>query len=121
LFIAALSRGFFDLQNSVNGSDFSGRSEAAIRGWMRRTPMPPHRVLSVKGAHFRPGSTGKIVTSWAAACALCEGIANCPRRKDAPSPDRQVARRRRRKQIGYLFPIGNRQGYVNLKGYGEFA
>jgi hypothetical protein len=24
-------------------------------------------------------------------------------------------------QIGYLFPIGNMQGYVNLKGYGEFA
>src|SRR5262245_48486589 len=24
-------------------------------------------------------------------------------------------------QIGYLFPIGDMQGYVNLKGYGEFA
>ena len=24
-------------------------------------------------------------------------------------------------QIGYLFPIGNVQGYINLKGYGEFA
>lgn len=24
-------------------------------------------------------------------------------------------------QIGYLFPIGNMQGYVNLKGYGEFV
>jgi hypothetical protein len=24
-------------------------------------------------------------------------------------------------QIGYLFPIGGMQGYVNLKGYGEFA
>ena len=23
-------------------------------------------------------------------------------------------------QIGYLFPIGNMQGYLNLKGYGEF-
>ena len=23
-------------------------------------------------------------------------------------------------QIGYLFPVGNLQGYVNLKGYGEF-
>jgi hypothetical protein len=23
-------------------------------------------------------------------------------------------------QIGYIFPIGNYQGYVNLKGYGEF-
>ena len=23
-------------------------------------------------------------------------------------------------QIGYLFPIGNKQGYLNLKGYGEF-
>jgi len=24
-------------------------------------------------------------------------------------------------QIGYLFPIGNMQGYLNLKGYGEFS
>jgi hypothetical protein len=24
-------------------------------------------------------------------------------------------------QIGYLFPVGDMQGYVNLKGYGEFA
>jgi hypothetical protein len=24
-------------------------------------------------------------------------------------------------QIGYLFPVGGMQGYVNLKGYGEFA
>ncbi len=24
-------------------------------------------------------------------------------------------------QIGYLFPVGDLQGYVNLKGYGEFA
>ena len=24
-------------------------------------------------------------------------------------------------QIGYLFPVGNLQGYVNLKGYWEFA
>jgi hypothetical protein len=24
-------------------------------------------------------------------------------------------------QIGYLFPIGDMQGYLNLKGYGEFA
>jgi hypothetical protein len=23
-------------------------------------------------------------------------------------------------QVGYLFPVGNMQGYVNLKGYGEF-
>jgi hypothetical protein len=23
-------------------------------------------------------------------------------------------------QIGYIFPLGNLQGYVNLKGYGEF-
>jgi hypothetical protein len=23
-------------------------------------------------------------------------------------------------QIGYLFPVGNMQGYLNLKGYGEF-
>jgi len=23
-------------------------------------------------------------------------------------------------QIGYIFPIGNMQGYLNLKGYGEF-
>ena len=23
-------------------------------------------------------------------------------------------------QIGYLFPIGNMQGYLNLKAYGEF-
>jgi hypothetical protein len=23
-------------------------------------------------------------------------------------------------QIGYIFPVGNMQGYVNLKGYGEF-
>jgi len=23
-------------------------------------------------------------------------------------------------QIGYIFPIGNMQGYINLKGYGEF-
>jgi hypothetical protein len=24
-------------------------------------------------------------------------------------------------QIGYLFPLGNMQGYLNLKGYAEFA
>ena len=24
-------------------------------------------------------------------------------------------------QIGYIFPIGGMQGYINLKGYGEFA
>ena len=24
-------------------------------------------------------------------------------------------------QIGYLFPVGNLQGYLNLKGYWEFA
>ncbi|MDQ8729229.1 transporter [Bradyrhizobium sp. LHD-71] len=24
-------------------------------------------------------------------------------------------------QIGYLFPVGNMQGYLNLKGYGEFG
>jgi hypothetical protein len=24
-------------------------------------------------------------------------------------------------QIGYSFPVGNMQGYLNLKGYGEFA
>ncbi|MBB3933709.1 hypothetical protein GGR25_004787 [Kaistia hirudinis] len=24
-------------------------------------------------------------------------------------------------QIGYIFPVGNMQGYLNLKGYGEFA
>jgi hypothetical protein len=24
-------------------------------------------------------------------------------------------------QIGYLFPVGNLQGYINLKGYWEFA
>jgi hypothetical protein len=24
-------------------------------------------------------------------------------------------------QIGYLFPLGNHQGYLNLKGYGEFG
>jgi hypothetical protein len=23
-------------------------------------------------------------------------------------------------QLGYLFPVGNMQGYLNLKGYGEF-
>jgi hypothetical protein len=23
-------------------------------------------------------------------------------------------------QIGYIFPVGNMQGYINLKGYGEF-
>jgi hypothetical protein len=23
-------------------------------------------------------------------------------------------------QIGYLFPVGDMQGYLNLKGYGEF-
>ncbi len=23
-------------------------------------------------------------------------------------------------QVGYLFPVGDAQGYVNLKGYGEF-
>jgi hypothetical protein len=24
-------------------------------------------------------------------------------------------------QVGYLFPIGDLQGYLNLKAYGEFA
>jgi hypothetical protein len=24
-------------------------------------------------------------------------------------------------QIGYIFPVGNMQGYLNLKAYGEFA
>ena len=24
-------------------------------------------------------------------------------------------------QVGYIFPVGKMQGYVNLKGYGEFA
>jgi hypothetical protein len=24
-------------------------------------------------------------------------------------------------QIGFLFPVGDMQGYLNLKGYGEFA
>ena len=24
-------------------------------------------------------------------------------------------------QIGYLFSVGDMQGYLNLKGYGEFA
>jgi hypothetical protein len=24
-------------------------------------------------------------------------------------------------QIGYLFPVGDMQGYLNLKGYGEFG
>ncbi len=23
-------------------------------------------------------------------------------------------------QVGYIFPLGNYQGYLNLKGYGEF-
>jgi hypothetical protein len=33
----------------------------------------------------------------------------------------RTARRAVGPQIGYLFPIGGMQGYVNLKGYGEFA
>jgi hypothetical protein len=24
-------------------------------------------------------------------------------------------------QMGFLFPVGDMQGYLNLKGYGEFA
>ena len=37
-----------------------------------------------------------------------------------PSSGDAVSRSRSRSQIGYLFPVGNMQGYLNVKGYGEF-
>ena len=33
----------------------------------------------------------------------------------------RIPRYRCRPQFGYIFPVGNMQGYVNLKAYGEFA
>jgi hypothetical protein len=32
----------------------------------------------------------------------------------------QIPRHRLGPQIGYIFPVAGMQGYVNLKGYGEF-
>lgn len=105
-------------------------------GYTYFTPQTGHELSAVLGVtyNFRNPYTDHrngvdIRLDWAASHFFTQqfhagivGYQPAQRRQygDAAAAEHPLARDRDRPQVGYLFPVGDMQGYLNLKGYFEF-
>ena len=75
----------------------TGISTGAPRSFCRSSSSSARSATSISSS---PPDSGPVAASWATSNRACIGVGP---------------------QIGFLFPVGDMQGYLNLKGYYEFA
>ncbi|WP_271581051.1 SphA family protein [Bradyrhizobium sp. CCBAU 45389] len=100
----------------------TGREASAVLGFTYNFVNPATQYQSGVDMHFDWGASQFLTKQWQVGLV---GYAYQQLGCDSGSGDRVGCFRSRvlgvGPQVGYIFPVGDMQGYLNLKAYGEFA